>query len=114
MNHGSLFSGIGGFDLAAQWMGWENIFHCEWNPFGQKVLKHYWPESISYSDITKTDFTFFRGKIGVLSGGFPCQDASNANQSSSRKSGFEGKRTSLAYHMLRAYDEIRPTFGGVS
>lgn len=35
MKHGSLFSGIGGFDLAAQWMGWENVFHCEWNPFGQ-------------------------------------------------------------------------------
>jgi|GEM_PF-7128025 len=34
MTHGSLFSGIGGFDLAAQWMGWENIFHCEWNPYG--------------------------------------------------------------------------------
>jgi len=54
MRHGSLFSGIGGFDLAADWMGWENVFHCEWNPFGQKVLKHYWPNSISYNDITKT------------------------------------------------------------
>ena len=47
MNHGSLFSGIGGFDLAAEWMGWNNIFHCEWNPFGQKVLKHHFPNSIS-------------------------------------------------------------------
>ena len=37
MKHGSLFSGVGGFDLAAQWMGWENKFHCEWNEFGQKV-----------------------------------------------------------------------------
>lgn len=45
MTHGSLFSGIGGFDLAAQWMGWDNVFHCEWNPFGQRVLKHYWPEA---------------------------------------------------------------------
>jgi DNA (cytosine-5)-methyltransferase 1 len=39
MKHGSLFSGIGGFDLAAELMGWENVFHCEWNPFGQKVFE---------------------------------------------------------------------------
>jgi len=36
MNHASLFSGIGGFDLAAHWMGWENVFHCEINEFGNK------------------------------------------------------------------------------
>jgi DNA (cytosine-5)-methyltransferase 1 len=51
MRHGSLFSGIGGFDLAAEWMGWENVFHCEWNEFGQKILKHYWPNAKSYGDI---------------------------------------------------------------
>jgi DNA (cytosine-5)-methyltransferase 1 len=48
MTHGSLFSGIGGFDLAAEWMGWKNSFHCEWNEFGQQILKHYWPEAKSY------------------------------------------------------------------
>jgi len=51
MRHGSLFSGIGGFDLAAEWMGWTNVFHTEWNEFGQKVLKHHFPNSISYHDI---------------------------------------------------------------
>ena len=60
MTHGSLFSGIGGFDLAAQWMGWENVFHCEWNEFGKTVLKHYWPNSISYHDITKQISLFTR------------------------------------------------------
>jgi len=49
--HASLFSGIGGFDLAAEWMGWENVFHCEWNLFGQRVLKHYWPKAYSIKDI---------------------------------------------------------------
>lgn len=51
MKHGSLFSGIGGFDLAAEWMGWENIFHCEWNEFGKKVLNYYWPKAKSASKI---------------------------------------------------------------
>jgi DNA (cytosine-5)-methyltransferase 1 len=103
MTHGSLFSGIGGFDLAAQWMGWENIFHCEWNEFGQKILKHYWPKSISYGDITKTDFTIHRGRIDILTGGFPCQPYSSA-----------GKRLGKADdrhlwpEMLRAIREIQP------
>ena len=57
MTHGSLFSGIGGFDLAAEWMGWENKFHCEWNEFGQKVLHHYWPQAELFTDITKSNFT---------------------------------------------------------
>ena len=39
LSHGSLFSGIGGFDLAAEWVGWQNRFHCEWNEFGQRILK---------------------------------------------------------------------------
>lgn len=80
MTHASLFSGIGGFDLAAEWMGWENIFHCEWNPFGQKVLKHHFPNSKSYEDITKTDFSIHRGTIDILTGGFPCQPYSSAGK----------------------------------
>ena len=103
MNHGSLFSGIGGFDLAAEWMGWENVFHCEWNPFGQKVLKHYWPNSISYNDITKTDFTIHRGAIDILTGGFPCQPYSSAG----KRLGKEDKRH-LWPSMLRAIREIQP------
>src|SRR5690606_23035916 len=43
--HGSLFSGIGGFDIAASWMGWQNIFSCEKDPFCRTVLKHYWPNT---------------------------------------------------------------------
>jgi DNA (cytosine-5)-methyltransferase 1 len=105
MNHESLFSGIGGFDLAAQWMGWENIFHCEWNEFGQKVLKHHFPTSISYHDITKTDFTIHRGKIDILTGGFPCQPYSLAGK---RKGKNDDRH--LWPEMLRAIREIQPTF----
>ena len=105
MKHGSLFSGIGGFDLAAEWMGWENVFHCEWNEFGQKVLKYYWPKAITYEDITKTDFTIHRGKIDVLTGGFPCQPYSV----SGKRKGTEDERH-LWPEMLRAIREIQPTW----
>lgn len=80
MKHGSLFSGIGGFDLASQWMGWKNVFHCENNPFGKRVLQYYWPNAISYDDIRTTDFTIHRGKIDILTGGFPCQPFSLAGK----------------------------------
>jgi len=80
MNHGSLFSGIGGFDLAAEWMGWENKFHCDINPFSRKLCSFYWPEAQSYDNIKTTDFRIWRGKIDVLSGGFPCQPFSTAGK----------------------------------
>lgn len=57
MTHASLFSGIGGAEIAATWMGWRNLFHCEINPFGRKVLEYWYPNSTSYEDITKTDFS---------------------------------------------------------
>jgi DNA (cytosine-5)-methyltransferase 1 len=103
MNHGSLFSGIGGFDLAAEWMGWNNVFHCEWNPFGRKVLNHYWPNSISYEDITKTDFSIHTGNIDILTGGFPCQPYSMAG----KRLGKDDERH-LWPEMLRAIREISP------
>ena len=103
MTHGSLFSGIGGFDLAAEWMGWENKFHCEWNEFGQKVLKYYWPESELFTDITKSDFTKYADKIDVLTGGFPCQPYSMAG----KRLGKEDERH-LWPEMLRAIRDIKP------
>ena len=105
MTHGSLFSGIGGFDLAAQWMGWENIFHCEWNPFGQKILHHYWPDAIQYTDITKTDFTPHANTIDILTGGFPCQPYSSAG----KRKGKDDERH-LWPEMLRSIREIAPRF----
>jgi len=105
MKHASLFSGIGGFDLAAEWMGWENLFHCEWNPFCQTVLKHHFPKSVSYGDITTTDFTIWRGRVDVLTGGFPCQPYSTAG----KRLGKEDERH-LWPQMLRAIQEIAPRF----
>jgi DNA-cytosine methyltransferase len=103
LTHASLFSGIGGFDLAAEWAGWENIFHCEWNPFGQKVLAYHFPNSKSYHDITKTDFSIHEGSVDVLTGGFPCQPYSMAG----KRLGKEDDRH-LWPEMLRTIREIKP------
>ena len=103
MRHGSLFSGIGGLDLAAEWMGWENVFHCEWMEFPRKVLDFYWPDADSHIDICKTDFTKYANKIDILTGGFPCQPYSNAG----KRKGKEDDRH-LWPEMLRAIQEIKP------
>jgi DNA (cytosine-5)-methyltransferase 1 len=101
--HASLFAGFGGFDLAAEWVGWKNLLHCEWNPFARRLLEYYWSEAISYGDITKTDFTIHRGQVDVLSGGFPCQPFSVAGL----RKGAEDERH-LWPEMLRAVREIQP------
>lgn len=105
MTHASLFSGIGGSEIAATWMGWTNLFHCEINPFGRRVLEYWYPNSTSYADITKTDFTHWRGRIDVLTGGFPCQPFSLAG----RRKGADDDRY-LWPQMLRAIREIRPSW----
>lgn len=105
MVHASLFSGIGGFDLAAEWIGWQNAFHCEINPFGQRVLKYHFPNSESYDDITKTDFTKWRGRVDIITGGFPCQPFSLAG----KRKGTADDRY-LWPQMLRVIREINPTW----
>lgn len=105
MTHASLFSGIGAAELAAVWMGWKNLFHCEVDDFCNKILDYWFNDSIAYGDISKTDFTPWRGKVDVLTGGFPCQPFSVAG---SRK-GAEDDRY-LFPEMLRAISEIQPSW----
>jgi len=105
MRHGSLFSGIGGFDLAAEWMGWENVFHCEWMEFPRKVLEYQFPNADSLIDICKTDFKKYANKIDILTGGFPCQPFSMAG----KRKGTDDERY-LWHEMLRAVQEIKPQF----
>lgn len=105
MTHGSFFSGIGGFDIAAHWCGWHNVFQCEKDTFCQRVLRHHFPKTELYDDIKKTNFTKFKGAIDIISGGFPCQPFSCA-----------GKRKGMAddrfiwNEMLRGIHEIQPTW----
>ncbi len=105
MTHLGLFEGIGGFSLAAHWMGWETFAWCEWNEFGQKVLKYHFPNAIGHGDITQTDFTPYANKIDILTGGFPCQPYSAAG----KRRGKEDDRH-LWPQMLRAIREIAPRY----
>jgi DNA (cytosine-5)-methyltransferase 1 len=105
MKHGSLFSGIGGFDLAAHWMGWENAFHCEWMEFPRKVLDYYFPEADSHVDICKTDFRKYEGKVDIITGGFPCQPFSMAG----KRKGTDDERY-LWDEMLRTIQEVKPKY----
>lgn len=83
MKHISLFSGVGGFELAAEWMGWQNIASCEINEFGNKVLEYYWPEAYHHNDIHTLTYdtintelskrlgSSWRNEDIILTGGFP-------------------------------------------
>lgn len=103
MTHASLFSGIGGFDIAAEWAGWTNMFNCEIDGFCRRVLQYHFPNARQYADIRTTDFTVWRGHIDVLTGGFPCQPFSVAG----KRLGTDDERH-LWPEMLRAIREIRP------
>lgn len=103
MTHASLFTGIGGFDLAAEWMGWQNIFQCEIDEYCNKLLQKNFPNTIKHGNIKETDFSVYKGSIDVLSGGFPCQPYSTAG----KRLGTEDERH-LWPEMLRAVREIQP------
>ena len=103
MRHLGLFEGIGGFSLAARWAGWSTVAWCEWNPFGQKVLRHHFPNAEGHGDITQTDFTIYRGRVDIITGGFPCQPYSTAG----KRLGKEDERH-LWPEMLRAIREVQP------
>jgi DNA (cytosine-5)-methyltransferase 1 len=105
MKHLGLFEGIGGFSLAARWMGWETVAWVEINEFCQKVLKKNFPEAKGYGDIKEFDGTKYRGTIDILTGGFPCQPYS----SSGKRKG-KGDERHLWPEMLRVVREIRPSF----
>jgi len=103
LKHGSLFSGGGGFDLAAEMVGWQNVFHCERDKFCQRILKHYWPKAKTFTDIKEFNAKAFKGKIDIITGGFPCQPFSTAG----KRKGTADDRY-LWPDMLRVIREIRP------
>lgn len=106
MTHIGLFEGIGGFSLAARWMGWNTLAYCEINPFCLKILKHQFPNARAHEDIRTTDFNVYRGQCDVLTGGFPCQDISIAGNGK----GIYGIKSGLWSQYSRAIEEISPKY----
>lgn len=110
LTHLSLFSGIGGLDLAAEWAGFKTVGQCEWADYPRAVLEKHWPEVPKWRDIHElTADDFFRrtgyrpGEITCISGGFPCQPHSVAGK---RKA--SGDERDLWPEFRRVVSEIRP------
>ena len=103
-----LFSGIGGFALAAEWV-WKDeldiVGFCEIEKYAQKVLNKNFPQVPIYKDIRKLNGEDFKD-IFLITGGFPCQDISIAG----RGAGIEGKRSGLWTEMHRIISEVRPQY----
>lgn len=106
MRVGSLFSGIGGIELGFEREGFETVFFVENDLYAQTILRKRFKSIPIYDDITKINWKKMP-RVDILTGGFPCQDASRAN---SKGKGIEGKRTGLWSYFREAIRLLRPRY----
>lgn len=110
MTHGSLFSGIGGFDLGALRAGIQTIWNCEIEERKRKILLKHFPETKQYSDITTLNDIEY---VDIISGGFPCQDISVSNvnfKNNKHENGINGSRSGLWKEFRRILGQVRPRY----
>ena len=105
MTHGSLFSGIGGFDLGFHWAGIKTVWSVEIDEYARKVFHKNFPDVKQYSDIHEVGAHNLE-QVDIISGGFPCQDISVAG----KRAGITGARSGLWFEMFRVCSELRPRY----
>lgn len=105
MKVGSLFAGIGGFDLGLERAGFEIAWQVEIDPYCQRVLAKHWPNVQRYGDIRAIDWATVP-RVDLLCGGFPCQDLSFAG----KRAGIDGERSGLWSEYVRAIRALRPRY----
>lgn len=105
MKFGSLFAGIGGFDLGLERAGMECVWQVEIDPFCRKVLEKHWPNVKRLEDV-RTVGKHNLEPVDLICGGFPCQDISNAG----KRAGIDGERSGLWSEFHRIICELRPRY----
>lgn len=106
MRFGSLFAGVGGFDLGLEAAGWECGFQVEWDPHCQQVLAHHWPDVPRWGDVQEVNGADLP-PVDVITFGSPCQDLSVAG----KRAGLEGNRSGLFFEATRIIKEMRDATG---
>jgi DNA (cytosine-5)-methyltransferase 1 len=102
---GSLFAGIGGFDLGLERAGMTCAWQVENDPYATRVLAKHWPDVKRYGDIREVDWSEVE-RVDLICGGFPCQDISSAGG----KAGIGGERSGLWLEFVRCIREVRPRY----
>ena len=105
MRVGSLFAGIGGFDLGLERAGMEVRWQVENNLWCQRVLAKHWPNVTRYGDIKQVDWHTIE-PVDLVCGGFPCQDISLAGKGA----GLSGERSGLWFEYAKAIDALKPRY----